>query len=281
MNIVLLTTTILSDESIKCLHRLFTSVKRNSNHGINIKHILLIQNPANLDIPEFASTTSHELFILVEDEKVSLSEARNKMLTFAQQNSLIANNDLVAFPDDDCWYPDNNLIKIFKQFEKHKKLDMFFCKYQSSDHDDFDESDIKLDAGAKSVVRNASSNTIFLRGVVVNSQLGFDRNLGVGSPNNGGEDLDYAIKSFLQARQTGFLNAYIIGHRDKNIELRGKYYRGSAIVLNRYKFSQLTLLKEFLRKVLIGINLLISRELSLKEFCLSMKFLKCDSAIQR
>src|SRR5271166_1153459 len=44
-----------------------------------------------------------------------LSKARNAALRFAQGN-------LIAFPDDDCWYPPELLAKVVAWFEEHPEF---------------------------------------------------------------------------------------------------------------------------------------------------------------
>lgn len=277
MKVVLLTTSILSKESVKYLYRLYESVLRNAEKGLTVEHIMLLQNPDNYSVPDFLTTSNYNIAVIVEPQMMSLSEARNRMLAVSKGNGLIDNEDLVAFPDDDCWYPEKNLAFIYEQFQKRYSLDLFFCKYRNKDHEHAEEAIIQHNIGAKTVVRNASSNTIFIRGKIVNNTVGFDRNLGVGTPNNGGEDLDYALRAFLQANETAFLNRYLIGHRDKNNELRGKYFRGSAIVLNRYRFRTVGLMAESLRKLTIGCVLVAKGEMGFSEFFSAYRPVKIDA----
>lgn len=279
MKIVLLTTSILTEQSVEYLNRLYSSVSNSIISGIVIEHVMLLQNPHNYRVPTFERVKNYNLTILIEGEQLSLSEARNRMLSFIKGENLIAEIDVVGFPDDDCWYPNENLAFIFKQFQRNKELGLFFCKYCEIGHDVPNEQDIFQNIGATEVVRNASSNTIFVRGSTVNNLQGFDRELGVGAPNNGGEDLDYAIRAFVISRESAYLDRYIIGHRDKDRDLRGKYYRGSAIVLRRYMFTRFGLLYEALRKLTIGFVLTWKGEISIKEFISSLKAVEGDNQL--
>lgn len=279
VKVVLLTTSVLTNNSVIHLNRLHNSIINNLVNDFTIEHILLLQNPNMLELPKFKSSEKYNITILTEPTMISLSEARNRMLKFSKDNNIIDRDDLIAFPDDDCWYPEQNLVFIWTKFNQNPTLDFFFCKYRDSNHEEPIASKIKYKVNTKTLVQNASSNTIFIRGYVVNELQGFDRQLGVGAKNNGGEDLDYAIRSYLKAKNTGFLDRFMIGHRNKDTSLRGKYFRGSAIVLNRYKFCSLGLFIQFCRKGLVGLFLLSKKELSVSEFIKSFRFVKVDSKL--
>ncbi|MFC3121277.1 hypothetical protein [Agaribacter flavus] len=267
MKCVLFTTTILTSKSIDFLTRLHESVRHNSEIGtFNIVHVLLIQNPDQLAIPNLEETSRYKLLIKQTSTKHSLSDARNKMLQTATTNELISPEDIVAFPDDDCWYPGKSLYSIYSVFEKYASIGLLFCKYRSCDHESLDNVQLRIHkASGKDVVRNASSNTIFIRGGIVNGIGSFDENLGVGAIHNGGEDLDYALRAYHESEDVLFLDKYIIGHRDKIKTLMASYYRGSAIVLFRNMFMSGGLFLEAVRKFMIGCFYVLKGDMHIKE----------------
>ena len=116
------------------------------------------------------------------------------------------------------------------------------------------------------MVRNASSNTMFVRGRLLATINRFDESLGVGTPNLGGEDLDFAMRAHRVARLSYFCDQAAIGHRDKLVHLRATYYRGSLMVLARYALRNLGAAREYARKVAIGFYLVLRRELPLGAF---------------
>lgn len=279
MKTVLLTTSILKGDHPEELHRLYESVCRNSSAKMPVTHVMLLQNPNGVPLPELEDKDHYKILRLESDRVISLSEARNRMLAYVAAQGTINDSDLVAFPDDDCWYPGFSLNYIFSTFVKKPKLDFLFSKYRSHDHEIPTVTLEQHRVACKQVVRNASSNTIFLRGSLLNSNTGFDRNLGVGTKNNGGEDLDYALRSYLKARESCFLDGYTIGHRDKDKSLVGQYYLGSAIVLKRYMLESRGLFFEAMRKFLIGLVLIANQKMMPKELFLSLKKVELDAQL--
>ncbi|TMJ34121.1 MAG: glycosyltransferase family 2 protein, partial [Alphaproteobacteria bacterium] len=107
--------------------------------------------------------------------RISLSRARNLLLQKAREQGLFAQAPLVAFPDDDCWYPDGLLERILNLFRIDQALDFWFCGYQSKPQSPARalSMDMKPPSGFQ-VAAKASSNTIFLRSRIVENIGGFD-----------------------------------------------------------------------------------------------------------
>ena len=116
--------------------------------------------------------------------------------------------DVVAFPDDDCWYPPELLERVAAFLDDHPKLDGVTGREETSRGQigthRFDKRSGLLTRS--NVWRRASSNTLFLRRSVVEEVGGFDETLGVGSGTlwGAGEDIDYPLR----AVKTGFKIAY-------------------------------------------------------------------------
>lgn len=278
MKVVLLTTTVWSADSLALLQRLTTSIGQKCNQHLHCHHIMLLQKWPGGTAPDLNPSPHHHIDTLTCPDMISLSEARNRMLAHSSQHQLIGPNDILAFPDDDCWYPENSLSVVASAFTHNSDLEFFFCKYKSTDHLQVDMIAPTKPATATEIVRNASSNTIFLKGSLALKIGGFDRDLGVGAPNNGGEDLDYALKAYLQASLTCFLPLYLIGHRDKDNSLRGKYFRGSALALRRYFHKRSGLIYEYIRKMLIGLVLVARKEMHARELLIAAKGIKTNNS---
>ena len=281
MKVILLTTTVWSETSLSLLQRLTTSIGQKSNQHLHCHHVMLLQKSPDGTAPELNPSPHHQIDMLTCPDMISLSEARNRMLTHCLQHQLIGPQDVLAFPDDDCWYPENSLSLVVSAFTDNSDLEFFFCKYKNNGHLQVDKIAPTKPATATEIVSNASSNTIFLKGSLALKIGGFDRNLGVGAPNNGGEDLDYAIKAFLQASLSCFLPLYLIGHRDKDNSLRGKYFRGSALALRRYFHKRNGLIYEFIRKMLIGVVLVARQEMHPRELLIAAKGIQTNSSLEQ
>ncbi|MDC5705013.1 glycosyltransferase family 2 protein [Vibrio europaeus] len=261
MNILLMTTCICNEENTSDLKRLISSL--NKVNDINIKHLVLLQDYQ--DDKKFEADITNEnydLRFLEIEGIISLSKARNMLITEANDKRLFECSDFVSFPDDDCWYPEG-FWNNFKKIEREQKFGLFYT--------DFSSKPVAIDRpvnqhNTANLVRYASSNTSFYRADVFIKIGLFDENFGVGAKNNGGEDLDYVIRAMLLTEDIYFLNSPVIGHRDPLPQFRYKYYRGSFGVLSKHKAKTFTLFYQYLRKFLIGLVFLSSKKIRFSEF---------------
>jgi len=134
----------------------------------------------------------HDLTIVHARSSPGLSRARNVGLR-------LVDADVVAFPDDDCWYPADLLEHVVAELEAHPRRDGVCGR---STDDDGRPSNIRWDADAGpidrfNVWRRASSITIFLRRRVIERVGEFDEELGVGSGTRwqSGEETDYLLRA--------------------------------------------------------------------------------------
>lgn len=261
MKVLLLTTCICNNENIKDLKRLITSINRVEK--IDFEHIVLLQNSneyCDAELQDLA--TNYNLKTLKINEIISLSKARNILIDNASELDLFSKSDFVSFPDDDCWYPElfwDNFIEL----EKQDNFELFYTQFSSTP--------VKFTAGnnehsTTNLVRNASSNTSFYKLNLFNNIGTFNEDFGVGAKNNGGEDLDFAIRALLISQKTYFLNLPVIGHRDPLPEFRYKYFQGSFGILNKYKLKSLSLSVNFLRKLAIGMIFYLQGKIKLSHF---------------
>jgi hypothetical protein len=262
MKITLLTTCMISGAMPEVLLRLLNSIDRQiaAMPGDEISLILLLQNCAPEAVAALHDFPSY-VTPIASASKMSLSAARNILLREAFARNRIESETIVAFPDDDCWYPDRLLPWIRPQFSADGSLDFFFCSYASKPRLIGEIAAQPRLAKARDVIRGASSNTIFLRGSTARAVGLFDEDLGVGTRNNGGEDIEYALRVFLKARKTLFLEAQIVGHRDKMPGLRAKYYRGSLLAIRRHAASHPGIALEYARKIAVGGALALKGEM--------------------
>jgi glycosyltransferase involved in cell wall biosynthesis len=173
---------------------------------------------------------------------------------------------VVCFPDDDCWYPRGTLELVARSFAQSPQLGLWFCRYSSKPSSVAEAGRIPRVASARDVVRQASSNTMFVRGRMLHANPVFDETLGVGTINGGGEDTEFALRAYLASRHSLHLPAPVIGHRDNTPQLRPKYYRGSLIALARHARQQPLIGYEFVRKLAVGLWLVLTRQLPVSSF---------------
>jgi hypothetical protein len=262
--ILFMTTTDAAGGRSGDLERLLSSIE-SALPGRDWRMLLLVQRassgkeigrgiPANVDVG-------------IIPNKVSASRARNLLLHEARRQGLLADAPLVAFPDDDCWYPKDSLARIVNLFRADRALDFWFCRYASAPQ----SAARLLTAEMRSpsvfeVASEASSNTMFLRGRILENTGDFDEELGIGTPNNGGEDTDYALRAFQQSRKCRFINRPLVGHRDYTPRLRSRYFRGSLIAIVRHTAMRPVSVALLLRKLMVGGFLVATRNMSSREF---------------
>ena len=107
--------------------------------------------------------------------------------------------DVVAFPDDDCWYPPGLLERVAKILRAHPQLDgltgRMTDEYGRSGTARFDRRPGLL--AQANVWQRATSISLFLRRDVIEAVGDFDEALGIGAGTfwGGGEDIDYALRA--------------------------------------------------------------------------------------
>jgi hypothetical protein len=203
------------------------------------------------------------------DRLVPLSVSRNLLLRPKLAAGSVDVNTVVAFPDDDAWYPMNFLAGVIGLFRDHADLDFWFCRYGAAPCSGDWNTAALVPAPRRAVVRKSSSNTMFVRGSVVAAVGEFDERLGLGTALASAEDVDYALRAFNAARLSVLRDEVLVGHRDKLPGLRGKYYPGNLFVLARH--ARQGGVTEFLRKLAIGLYLVIRSELSFERYLSALR----------
>jgi hypothetical protein len=268
VNLVLISTSDLSSKRFDVLERMVRSVEREvaARPQLSTSVLLLLQK-----CPEYLYwSVSKGLPPFVQAiptiDPLSLSAARNVLLQRASSIGIVDDRTVVGFPDDDCWYPEGTLDYVTHLFALRPQLDLWFCRYASNPACTSDLALTSRVAAPRDVVRQASSNTMFVRGRVLTESVAFDETLGVGTINGGGEDTEFALRAHLLSRESLYLPAPIIGHRDKVPQLRPKYYRGALIALARHARQEPRVVLELARKIAVGLWLVGTRQLPLMAF---------------
>jgi hypothetical protein len=267
--LLFITTTDAGGGRATDLTRLLSSIEA-SLAGRDWRMLLLVQRAS----PDSSLGLAVPSKVQVETipHRISLSRARNRLLNLARQTGLLSRSALVAFPDDDCWYPEGALERILNLFRIDQGLDFWFCSYASAPVAPLRA--LSMDTkppSVFSVAAKASSNTVFLRSRIVERIGGFDEDLGIGTANNGGEDTDYALRAFAAARKSRFVDQHLIGHRDHAPHLKAHYFRGSLIAIARHTAKQPASVTLLLRKLLVGSILVATRRMAAREFVTALK----------
>ena len=189
------------------LERLFCSIS-NQTFADQIEVIYVNQNlvrPGSCDI----LSESVKLTVLQTDGRTSLSKARNIGISKCS-------GDVVAFPDDDCWYEFNLLERIADYFRDYPEVDCICTNI----HD----PDTNLNQGKRpvDVVRAICFTNIFKMGgissgifvrkeALMYAGAYFDENLGAGTPFGSGEETELLARLLCagcRIEYVGYLQVY-------------------------------------------------------------------------
>ena len=153
-----------------------------------------------------------------------LSRARNVGLE-------LATGDIMAFPDDDCWYSESLLVDVAAWFETHPEFSILTVGAQ--DHDGVPSGNRwvqnRCEIRPSNAFRTTFSSTIFVRRTATTSQARFDEALGVGSgtPFQCGEETDYVLNLLHNGARGYFDRTWHIGHPKRDM-LSGQIDRRRA-----------------------------------------------------
>ncbi len=138
-----------------------------------------------------------------------LSRARNEALAHVAA-------DAVAFPDDDCVYPQGLLTDVARRLAADPALDGITGRAE----DEAGRSSASwepepADLTVQNLWNRAISFTIFLRRRIVEQVGAFDERLGLGSsePWSSGEEIDYLIRALRSGARIAYDPGLVVGHR--------------------------------------------------------------------
>lgn len=189
------------------LERFLNSLKVQSYRDFEV--IAVDQNPDDRLVPLLRSYEDTLSITHIRERKRGASRARNIGLEYAS-------GDILAFPDDDCWYPPDLLGKVFQTFVHHPELDGLTGRltdgYGRSVMGRFDLSPGRIDG--LNVWARGIEATIFLRRSLVGGLRLFDESLGVGAGTGwgGGEVTDLLLRLLADGKLLHYYPDIVIGH---------------------------------------------------------------------
>ncbi len=176
----------------------------------NFELIVVDQNPEGILDPLMLQYQDRFPLLHLRSER-GLSRARNVGLQHLSGN-------VVAFPDDDCWYAPDTLEKMARAFHENVKCDGFTGRAVDDSRPGafswFPQKSGWVDK--KNVWRQAISYSIFLRASVIRALGPFDESLGAGSHNGklSGEETDYLIRAIVSGFRIYYRTDLSIFHAD-------------------------------------------------------------------
>ncbi|MHC1732038.1 MAG: glycosyltransferase family 2 protein [Bacteroidales bacterium] len=203
-------------------------------------------------ISDFSDIPIHHLH-----SEPGLSKARNVGLQHAK-------GEIIAFPDDDCWYKNDLLFQVNHFFSIKPDIAALTGRTMS---DSTTKKVWKWDTESgyinkKNIWQRSNSNSIFIHQTVLSKPLLFNEMLGVGSgtPFGSGEEVDLLLQILEAGKKIVYEPKIIVGHEDafpvnneKAIQKTFSYASGMGYVLRDHQypihFIAMMLLKPFLNTI--------------------------------
>jgi glycosyltransferase involved in cell wall biosynthesis len=129
-----------------------------------------------------------------------VSQARNAGIEQAR-------GQIICFPDDDCWYPEDLLQRVSEWFESHIECPLLCICARSENGEEvssrWPKQSCIVDRG--SVLRTCSAICLFIQRAALSQAGGFDEAMGLGSHTQfqAAEDLDLALR-VIECTQSGW-----------------------------------------------------------------------------
>lgn len=226
--------------------RLLTSLRSQSYRHFEV--IVVDQNDDTTLLTETLARHADALDIRHLRSAKGLSLGRNVALA-------AAGGDVVAFPDDDCWYDAGVLEHVERWFAQHPELALLAgCSVDEHGH----QSNGRFDADAGPITKanvwaRGISYTLFVRrAAIAAARLRFDEQLGAGSSSRwkSGEETDFVLRLLSAAHRAWYDPSLIVRHpkttiksgsalRERSIDYAAGYVR--VLTQHGYPRSQLAL----------------------------------------
>ncbi len=203
--ISLILCTINSEKRLDEIERLLESVRQQSYSNIEV---VVVDQNYSFDLPLFLTRWEGSIKLRIVRSGVGLSKSRNVGLA-------VATYSVVAFPDDDCWYPTDVLDRVMRLFAEQASVDGFFgrgCDAAGRDIARFKDTEAAVTKF--NVFETSASITMFIRAAAISAVDGFDEELGLGSGTRwtGGEDYDLPIRMLAAGASLRYLPSLVVHH---------------------------------------------------------------------
>ena len=227
----------------KELKRFVDSLNAQKNVSYNQIQLIFVDQENNRDV--FDSLNKDIEFTYIQSNHCSLSHARNLAIPFVK-------GKYIAFPDDDCWYEPDTLIKVLETLKTYKDGVAIVARDSNGTLiNNFGSSPAYL---TKYNQHGVLSISIFVRYF---SDMRFDENLGMGSKLGlgSGEETDYLLRLIKEKDlKIRFLPDITIRHPSGNKEITKEdlekvllYGRGYGYVMRKNHFNPLYVAYKMMR----------------------------------
>jgi glycosyltransferase involved in cell wall biosynthesis len=193
------------------LARLIASI--DSQNESDYELIIVDQNDDDRLIPILERSANQDRIVHLKSSP-GVSHARNVGMEQAR-------GKIIAFPDDDCWYPPDILRMVSDWFETNRSYDILTVNSLDADgrrsaNRWFQNS---CDLRPLNIYRTSVGYSIFIRADGIARIVRYDEEIGPGAntPYLGGEDSDFVLTAMEKGARGRFEAKWHIGHPLKDI----------------------------------------------------------------
>lgn len=227
--------------------RLLDSLEKQSLTDFDV--IVVDQNSDDRLAPVFKRHTT--LAIKVIQAEPGCSHARNLGIKAAC-------GTLIAFPDDDCWYPADLLAQVWDWFDRHPEFSGIFACLRDADQQPIGPKwpQASCICTKDNLFDLALTANGFLRRSVAGKIGCFNEAIGIGSKSQyqAGEDLDFFLRAFEDGGALWYESTLTVHHPSLHDPERLRritygYALGGAYVLRIHGFSLWYFLRRLIRSL--------------------------------
>lgn len=202
---------------------------------------------------------------LERPQVIGLSRARNDALVYARAHGLLDAVDVVAFPDDDCRYPDYLLARVAALMDADTEIvsGPYGPAAHEVDHRRYPSGDMPL--SSRLVMRVVSASTVFLAARVVAAVGYFDERFGLGARYGAAEDTDYVLRALRLGVEGAYRPREVFIEHPYKPHRPSQYYVGNVAVEAKHALGGGTCLL-LARRLASGLVLVFRRTLTLRDY---------------
>lgn len=260
MRFLLVTVTDASARSGANLDALLASVQR---QGEPVELVLVMRGAVGSAREQGAGDPP--IHLIERELAISLSRARNDALAHARAQGLLEDAEVIAFPDDDCRYPDGLLTRVAAQLagEAQVVAGSYGPSAQEIDWRCFPNSDLPLSPAL--VMRTTSSNNVFFTARAIAAIGEFDERFGLGARYGAAEDTDYVLRALRLGLQGVYRPRAVFVEHPYKPHRPTQYYLGNLAAEAKHAIHGGTPVR-LARRLAFGLTLMARGQMTPREY---------------
>jgi hypothetical protein len=279
--IILLTTCHLRNDGVADLLRLIASEDAALRHGEvqRLRHIILLQGSTSKQCDEVRKQLPNWAELMCCEQAMSSPAARNAMIRRLLDGEAFDRAAVVAFPDDDAWYPTGGLACVARHF-RDPQVQLLVTRYGPSPSAS-QCADAFRPTLQQSLSRGACA-AIFVRAALLEQLGGFHELLGLGTKLRGGEDTEFVHRAFHRTiGQTVCVPGTLVGHEAADPVKKAAYYEGGLAAIMAHSRVSRAARIALMRKLGVGAWLVVTRRLSARGYLQSVTRARVNAPLVR